>query len=230
MKYTLLILLIGCIAVFACKNKQKTSQQVVPQDTPEKVKADNTKDRGDRYILFYGNSLTAGYGVEEEESYPYLIQERLDSMDLKYTVINAGLSGETTAGGLSRIDWVLRQKIDIFLLELGGNDLLRGLEVKSTEENLRGILQKVRDKYPDIPIILAGMQAPPNMGNDYTEAFAAIYPTLAKEFNIGLIPFFLENVGGRPQYNQKDGIHPNPAGQKIVVENVWQILKNYLDN
>jgi len=123
---------------------------------------------------------------------------------------------------------VLKQNIDIFLLELGGNDLLRGLDVKSSEDNLRGIIQQVRAKYPDIPIILAGMQAPPNMGNDYTDAFAAIYPKLATEFDIGLIPFFLRDVGGRPLLNQQDGIHPNPAGQKIVVENVWEILKNYL--
>jgi len=228
MKPTLLLVLLISISFLACKNKQKTAQQVLPQETTENITPDEEKDRGHKYILFYGNSLTAGYGVEEEESYPYLIQERLDSLDIKYTVINAGLSGETTAGGLSRINWVLKQNIDIFLLELGGNDLLRGLDVKSSEDNLRGIIQQVRAKYPDIPIILAGMQAPPNMGNDYTDAFAAIYPKLATEFDIGLIPFFLRDVGGRPLLNQQDGIHPNPAGQKIVVENVWEILKNYL--
>ena len=181
-----------------------------------------------KVILFFGNSLTAGYGLETGEAFPSLIQDRLDSLDLAYEVINAGLSGETTAGGAGRIDWILEQPVDIFVLELGGNDMLRGLDVGETEKNLHGILETVKGKYPDIPIIIAGMKAPPNMGQEYTRQFEGIYPRLAKEFTAGLIPFFLEGVGGIDSLNLADGIHPNAKGQKIVRENVWSVLENYL--
>lgn len=179
-------------------------------------------------ILFFGNSLTAGYGLQPGESFPSLIQDRLDSIGLGYDVVNAGLSGETTAGGLGRIDWILEQPVDLFVLELGGNDMLRGLDVGETEKNLRAILERVREKYPDIPIIIAGMKAPPNMGPEYTKQFESIYPRLADQYNAGLIPFFLEGVGGIDSLNLPDGIHPNAAGQKIVRENVWSVLAEYL--
>ena len=179
-------------------------------------------------ILFFGNSLTAGYQLEEEESFPSLIQRKIDSSGLKYKVINAGLSGETSAGGLGRIDWVLKQDVDLFVLELGPNDALRGLDLDETKKNLRAILERVRAKDPKMPIVIAGMDAPPNMGSTYTNKFASIYPDLAKEFDAGLIPFLLEGVAGVPELNLRDGIHPNPRGQKIVANNVWAVLGQYL--
>ena len=220
-----LILFLGLLTLGACKSKQDNQEQV-PANTENQENLDEPIETSDeKYILFFGNSLTAGYGLEDHQSYPFLIQQRLDSLDLNYVAINAGLSGETTSGGLNRIDWILKnQQVDIFLLELGGNDILRGLELNSTEENLRGILEKVVSTYPDVQIVLAGMQAPPNMGNDYTTRFASIFPKLAEEFDAALIPFFLEDVASIPELNLPDGIHPNAEGQKIIVENVWSEL------
>jgi acyl-CoA thioesterase-1 len=192
-------------------------------------KSENDADKTKRkFILVFGNSLTAGYGLEESQSFPSLLQERIDSLGLAYSVINAGLSGETTAGGLERIDWVLSQEIDVFILELGANDVLRGLPMEQTEKNLGGIIEKVRSKYAEIPIILAGMQAPPNMGTEYTSAFQEIYPRLAEKYNTGLVPFLLEGVASIPELNLTDGIHPNARGQVIVRDNVWEVLEEYL--
>lgn len=221
------------IALIACGKTEKTSQnKKLSMDEPISKEVENmnseNKNTDDKIILFFGNSLTAGYGLDESESFPSLIQNRLDSLELSYKVVNAGLSGETTAGGVGRIDWILGQKIDIFFLELGGNDMLRGLDIKETERNLRTIIQRVRTKNPNIPIILAGMQAPPNMGSDYADTFNNIYKSLSKEFNTGLIPFLLENVGGITTLNLPDGKHPNAEGQKIVRENVWKELRKVL--
>lgn len=138
------------------------------------------------------------------------------------------MSGETTAGGLNRIDWILRQDIDIFVLELGPNDMLRGLNLKATEENLRNILVKVKSKFPDIKFVIAGMMAPPNMGEDYANAFKSIYPKLAEEFDAGLIPFLLDGVAGDVDLNLQDRMHPNALGQRIVANNVWAVLEEYL--
>ncbi len=188
--------------------------------------AKNTATR--KYILFFGNSLTAGYGLDENQSFPTLIQQRIDSLGLPYQVINGGLSGETSAGGLNRIDWVLHQQIDVFMLELGPNDALRGLDLEATDANLRGILDKVQDKYPDIPLIIAGMEAPPNMGEEYTTQFRNIYKQLAHDYHARLIPFLLEGVGGIPALNQQDLMHPNAEGEKIVRDNVWKVLKEVI--
>ncbi len=181
-----------------------------------------------KYILFFGDSITAGYGLDEKDALTTLIQNRIQEMSLDYKVINAGLSGETTAGGARRIDWVLKQKVDLFVLELGGNDMLRGLDVNATEENLRTILNKVRTKNPKIPIIIAGMMAPPNMGKTYEQKFNNIFADLAKEFDAGFIPFVLEGVAGNPKLNLPDGIHPNVEGEKIVADNIWKVLKDFL--
>ncbi|MBC7921200.1 MAG: arylesterase [Ferruginibacter sp.] len=180
-------------------------------------------------ILFFGNSLTAGYGLEPSQAFPALIQQRIDSLGLPYRAINAGLSGETTAGGKSRIDWLLRQQVDVFVLELGGNDGLRGIPTRETRRNLQEIIDRVRGKYPDVKIILAGMQIPPNMGPQYTAEFRDIYQDLAQKNNTALIPFLLEGVGGNPKLNLPDGIHPTPEGHRIVTENVWQVLSGMLD-
>ena len=179
-------------------------------------------------ILFFGNSLTAGYGVDPSEAYPSLIQNKIDSLGLDYKVINAGVSGETTSDGNSRIDWILKQPVDIFVLELGGNDGLRGIPLAATKKNLQSIIDKVKAKYPRVKIILEGMQIPPNMGPDYTTKFKEIYPAVAKENRIGLVPFLLKGVGGNPDLNQRDGIHPTAEGHKIVAENVWEVLKKDL--
>ena len=179
-------------------------------------------------ILFFGDSITAGYGIEQDKAFPALIRNKIDSLGLNFKVQNGGISGETSAGGLRRIDWMLQNEIDIFVLELGGNDGLRGIEPQSTKQNLIDITKKVRQKYPDAAIVLAGMQVPPNLGQDYTRQFKAIYPDLAKELGVDLIPFLLEDVGGKSDLMQADGIHPTVAGHKIMAENVWDTLKPIL--
>jgi acyl-CoA thioesterase-1 len=181
-----------------------------------------------RTILFFGNSLTAGMGLDPKEAFPAIIQQKLDSLGLAYKVINAGLSGETTAAGKNRISWVLNQKVDVFVLELGANDGLRGIPLEETRNNLQAIIDTVRAKNPDTSIILAGMQIPPNLGQTYTSGFRDIFPQLAEENNTGLIPFLLEDVAGIPELNQADGIHPTAEGQKIVAKNVWPLIRESL--
>jgi len=179
-------------------------------------------------ILFFGNSLTAGYGIDPEESFAGRIQTRLDSLKKEFRVINGGLSGETTAGGLSRLDWFLEEEPYLFVLELGGNDGLRGIALTETKKNLLAIVDKVQAKYPNTKIILAGMQIPPNMGQEYTEEFKAIYPAVAKEKNIELIPFLLEGVAGNPDLNLPDGIHPTAEGHRLVMETLWPYISKAL--
>jgi acyl-CoA thioesterase I len=181
-------------------------------------------------ILFFGDSLTAGYGVSLNQAFPALIGRRIDSLHLPYQVVNAGLSGETSAGGRSRISWILKQPISIFVLELGANDGLRGIPLAGTTANLQAIIDSVKAHYPNARIVLAGMQIPPNMGVDYGTAFRNLFPKLATANHAALIPFLLDHVGGIPQLNQGDGIHPTAAGHKIVAENVWQVLAPLLKN
>src|SRR5689334_2802724 len=173
-----------------------------------------------KVILFFGDSLTAGYGLSVEEAFPAIVGKKLNDAKKPCTVINAGLSGETSAGGLSRLDWVLRQPVDIFVLELGANDGLRGLPVDETRKNLQLIIDNVKKKNPTVQIVLAGMMVPPNMGPDYTTNFQRIYPDLAKKNNTKLIPFLLQGVAGNEKLNNADGIHPNVEGHKIVATNV----------
>jgi len=177
-----------------------------------------------KVILFFGNSLTAGMGLDPNEAFPALIQEKVDSLQLAYKVVNAGLSGETTASGKNRLGWVLNSEIDVFVLELGANDGLRGISLEETRRNLQEIIDVVKQKNPNTTIILAGMQIPPNMGQDYTSEFRDIFPDLAKKNKIGLIPFLLEDVAGNPELNQPDGIHPTAEGQKIIANNIWPII------
>jgi acyl-CoA thioesterase-1 len=181
-------------------------------------------------ILFFGDSLTAGYGLDDDstEAFPGLIQQKITAAALPYRVINAGLSGETTAGGLRRIDWMLRVPVDIFVLELGGNDGLRGLSPVVAAQNLQAIIDRVRAKNPAVHLIIVGMQMPVSMGADYRRAFAAIFPALAGTNHATLIPFLLEGVGGEPELNQPDGVHPNAAGHRIMAENVWKTLQPLL--
>ena len=179
-------------------------------------------------IIFFGDSITAGLGVDPDEAYPALIQRKLDVTGQAWRVVNAGLSGETTAGGLRRLDWILRQPADIFVIELGGNDGLRGIATENSRANLAAMIARIRTKYPNVVVILAGMQLPTNLGPDYTRQFAAMFPELAEKYHTALIPFLLEGVGGVPGLNQADGIHPTAEGHKILADTVWQTLHKLL--
>ena len=217
-----------CLVVLflvGCGNPDSSKHEGGVETEPEVV---SETPQVQKKILFFGNSLTAGYGVEPEQAFPNLIQQRLDSMGLPYRVINAGLSGETTASGANRIDWVLREPVAIMILELGGNDGLRGIDPAETKKNLQQIISLARNKYSDIQIIVAGMEAPPNMGSEYITAFRNVFSSLAEANSLPLIPFLLEGVGGEPELNLPDGIHPNPEGHKIVADNVWEVLEELL--
>lgn len=181
-----------------------------------------------KIILFLGNSITAGYGLDPSQAYPALIQEKIDAKRWQFKVVNAGQSGDTSAGGLSRMDWLLRNRVDVLVLELGGNDGLRGLPVETTRKNLQAIIDRTRAKYPAAKIILAGMMVPPNMGRDYGQKFEAIFRDVAKKNRATLIPFVLAGVGGMPELNLSDGIHPSAKGQEMVAVNVWKVLEPLL--
>jgi acyl-CoA thioesterase-1 len=179
-------------------------------------------------ILIFGDSLTAGLGLETEEAFPALLGNKIDSLQLPYEVINAGLSGETSAAGKARIDWLLKDQVDIFVLELGANDGLRGIPVSETRKNLQSIIDQVKAKYPEAKLVMVGMEVPPNMGKTYASDFRMIFPDLAKKNNMALVPFLLDRVGGIPELNQADGIHPTAAGHQILADNVWRVLKDIL--
>lgn len=187
-------------------------------------KEENSKD----VILCFGNSLTEALGVTPKQSYPHLIQQRIDSLGLDYKVVNAGISGETTSGGKGRLNWVLTDQVKVFILELGANDGLRGIDLRETEKNLQDMIDVVRAKNDSIQIIIAGMQIPPNLGIEYTNDFKNLFPALSEKNGTHLIPFLLEGVAGNPELNQADGIHPTVEGQKIVADNVWKVLKTVL--
>ncbi len=176
-------------------------------------------------IIFYGDSLTAGYGIGTELAFPKLIELQLVKDGFDVEIVNAGLSGETSAGGLTRIDWILNRPFDVFVLELGANDGLRGLPVSETTKNLQAIIDKVKAKYPDTQIIIAGMMVPPNMGPDYGQEFEKMFPLLAAKNNLILIPFLLKDVAGNVELNQPDGIHPNSQGHKLIADNLYPYFK-----
>lgn len=182
-----------------------------------------------RTVLIFGDSITAGQGVDMDEAFPALLQDKVDSLGWNVEIVNAGLSGETTAGGVRRIDWVLQRKVDLFVLELGGNDGLRGIEPEVTRRNLQEIMDKVHSKYPETTIILTGMEAPPNMGPRYTTRFREIFQELAHQNEVIFMPFILEGVGGNPELNQSDGIHPTAEGHRKIAENLWSYLKPVLE-
>jgi acyl-CoA thioesterase-1 len=179
-----------------------------------------------RTIIFFGDSLTAGLGLADPgaQSFPARVQGKINAEHLPWRVVNAGLSGETSAGGLRRIDWVLNQRADVLVLELGGNDGLRGTATDVTKANLQAIIDRVRSRFPDARIVLAGMRMPESMGPDYADAFRAIFPALAARNRLVLIPFLLEGVAANPDLNQADGIHPNAAGAEIVAATVWKSI------
>ena len=222
------IVVIVCLAVvvFVSCGQNNESRENVKTDTAA-LKNDTVAAKK-KTIVFFGNSITAGYGLDLSEAFPARIQERLDSMNMPYKVVNAGVSGETSSGGRSRIDWILKQEVDIFVLELGGNDGLRGIPITETKKNLQTIIDKVKGKYPAAKIIITGMQIPPNMGKKYTTEFRSMYPDLAKQNNISIVPFILEGVGGNAELNLSDGIHPTAEGHRILANNVWNVLKGLL--
>jgi len=224
-----IIIALSSIGMLSCEQKKesKNNENSKP-DSLSAMKKDTISKASQRTIVFFGNSLTAGYGVDPDDAFPALIQHKLDSLHITYKVINAGVSGETTAGGLGRIDWILKQPPSIFVLELGGNDGLRGIPLNETKKNLQGIVDRVKQKNPSTRIIIAGMMIPPNMGNQYTRQFQQIYPSLANSNHLDLIPFLLAGVGGNSALNQGDGIHPTAEGHKIVAENVWKVLQKDL--
>jgi acyl-CoA thioesterase-1 len=179
-------------------------------------------------VLFVGTSLTAGLGLDPDSSYPAVIQQLADSNGLAIQVVNAGLSGETSAGALRRVDWLLRDKPDVVVIETGANDGLRGLEPDTTAANIVGIVMKVRATNPQARILLAQMEAPPNLGQAYTRRFHDIFMTVAADQAVTLIPFFLDGVAGVPTLNQPDGIHPTEAGARIAARNMWLTLSPLL--
>jgi acyl-CoA thioesterase I len=213
-------------ALYGCGEGQTSENAGAAKETRAAGSTDTKAEAETQIILFFGNSLTAGYGLDKPDlAFPGLIQQRVDSLDLPYKVVNAGLSGETTAGGKSRIDWLLKkQPVDVFVLELGANDGLRGISTEETYANLKAIIQKVRASNPEVKIILTGMQLPPSMGQQYSKDFREVFTRVAEEESVALVPFLLEGVGGEADLNQGDGIHPTEEGQKILAENVWEVL------
>ena len=225
MKNLLLIAsLFGLIMLNSCGEKTKQKEETTTEAKEENQQPENSK----KSIVFFGTSLTAALGLDPEEAYTAHIQRKIDSLELNYEVVNAGLSGETTASGLNRLDWVLNQQVDVFVLELGANDGLRGVPIEETRKNLQEIIDRVENNNPGVEIILAGMQIPPNMGEEYTREFREMFPELARENDLALIPFLLEGVAGDPSLNQQDGIHPTAEGQKIMAETVWEVLEEEL--
>ena len=179
-------------------------------------------------VLFLGTSLTAGYGLAADQAYPALVQQRIDAANLNFRVVNAGVSGDTSAGGLRRLDWLLQLPIAVLIVELGANDMLRGLDVDALRENLAEILRRTRAIHPDAHFVIAGMRAAPNLGSAYGKAFEAVFPAVAREHDAALIPFLLEGVAGEPSLNQADGIHPTTEGQRRIAKTVWPVLDSML--
>lgn len=183
---------------------------------------------GKKRIVVLGDSITAGYGLDPQEAYPALLQKKVDAAGLPYTVTNAGVSGDTTAGGLRRVAWALGKGADVLVVALGGNDGLRGISPEQTEKNLAGIIDKAREKNPAVKVVIAGMQMPDNMGAEFTAKFKGLFAKVAEEKKATVVPFLLEGVGGIDSLNQQDRIHPTPEGQAKVAENVWKVLKDQL--
>ncbi len=211
-------------ALLSCGDAVNTKEKVetVATETTDTPIAEVSSKKT---ILCFGDSITAGYGLDDvNDAFPAILQSKVDSLGLDYVVVNSGLSGETSAGGRSRIQWVLNQDIDVFLLELGANDGLRGVPLTETRSNLQAIIDVVRAKNPATIIVLAGMELPPNMGKEYTTEFRSIFSDLATKNDLAFIPFILKDVGGIAELNQNDGIHPTVEGHKIVANTVWGVL------
>lgn len=179
-------------------------------------------------VVVLGDSITAGYGLDPTEAYPALLQQKVDAARLPFTIVNAGVSGDTTSGGLRRIDWALGKTAEVLIVALGGNDGLRGIPPKQTADNLSAIIARARAKTPGLSVIVAGMEMPANMGREFVEQFKALFPRVANASGAALVPFLLTGVGGVTELNQPDLIHPTAEGQKRVAENVWKVLEPVL--
>ncbi len=226
--YVFLIAVV-CLASLACGNSSSPREMMAtkpPSNATAAPATISTKPNDLPAIVAFGDSLTAGYGLTEEQSYTALLQRKLDVAGYRYRVVNAGVSGDTSAGGARRIDWALEGNVKFLILELGGNDGLRGLPVAEMKKNLASIIERAQAR--NVTVILAGMEAPPNLGGDYTAQFRHAFRDLAKKYNVKLIPFVLEGVGGLAEMNQPDGIHPNAEGEKILTETVWRALEPML--
>ncbi len=233
-----LFLLVGVLCMAGCgQDRSNSSSPPSSSDTTaitqskERSSAapDTTSDDGVR-VLVLGNSIAAGLGVSSQAAFPTRLQQKVDSLGWNVAVQNAGVNGETTAGGRSRIGWLLNEKVDVLILELGGNDGLRGVDLQSTEQNLTAIIDTTLSTYPEAQVLLAGMRIPPNLGPEYTKQFRKLYPTLAGQYDrVTLIPFVLQNVAGVDSLMQDDGIHPTAAGHRLVAQNVWEQLRPILE-
>lgn len=210
-----------CCLALACGGERRPAANGQVRDT---VAAPRPAADSRPVVLFFGTSLTAGLGLDPDEAYPALIQRKIDSAGLGYRVVNGGVSGETSAAGLRRIDWLLQEPVRVLVLELGANDALRGQDVAAARANLQAIIDRTRARYPEVRVVVAGMEAPPNLGGRYTREFRDLFVTLARDNGAALIPFLLEGVGGVPELNQPDGIHPTSEGARVVADNVWRVL------
>lgn len=220
-----MFLCVVALATISCAQPDATSERRPASETPRAAPA--AKPAGLPRIVFLGDSLTAGYGLAREQSVPSLIQARLRAEGYRYEVINAGVSGDTSAGGLSRLDWSLDGAVEVLVIELGANDGLRGLPVNELKRNLTEVVTRAKARH--ITVILTGMEAPPNYGAAYTSEFRQVFRDVAREQQVAFIPFYLEGVAGNPQLNISDGIHPNPAGARIVEQTIWRALEPMLE-
>lgn len=212
-------------AALACDAGDEGRLAVRPEVGESSASAVAGED-GRPVVLFLGTSLTAGLGVALSEAYPAVIQGLLDSAEIPLRAVNAGASGETSAGGLRRLDPLLRLPVTILVVELGANDGLRGLDVGAMRDNLQSIIDRTRGVYPSVRVVIAGMQAPPNLGDRYTTEFRQAFERVARDNDAALVPFLLEGVGGHPELNQADGLHPTPEGHRVLAANVWTVLKD----
>lgn len=233
-----LLLLVGVLLGVGCGQDRSNSSSSRTVDTTatrsvapsaEKQSPDTTESKTLR-VLVLGNSIAAGRGVSSDAAFPNRLQQKVDSLGWDVKIQNAGVSGETTAGGLRRIGWLLDEKVDVLVLELGGNDGLRGVDPEATQDNLEGIIDTTLATYPEAQVLLAGMQIPPNLGREYTKQFREVYPAVAQQYDrVTLIPFVLDDVAGVDSLMQDDGIHPTAAGHRYVARNVWSKLAPVLD-
>jgi len=222
-------LTMACGGGGAARDTASSTKPASPPESPGPAAASAPAALDDRRtILFLGTSLTAGLGLEPDSAYPQQIQRKIDASRLPYQVVNAGVSGETSAGLLRRLDWVLRRPAEVIVVETGANDGLRGLPVSATRTTIGEILSRIRRERPNAAIVLVQMEAPPNLGQEYTSAFHAMFAELAREHGATLMPFLLAGVAGEPRLNQGDGMHPNNAGERIVTDNVWRALQPLL--
>jgi acyl-CoA thioesterase-1 len=222
------LLCVFAMSVAGCSTSEPAArtERPAPSDSSAPAPTPSTSASETPRIVILGDSLTAGLGIEKSQSFPSLLQERLDAEGLRYEVVNAGVSGDTTAGGLRRFEWATEGNVDVLVIALGGNDGLRGLPVAETRRNLAQIIERAQQR--GIRVILAGMEAPPNYGEQYTSEFRQTFSDLAKQYNVTFVPFLLEGVAGVPALNTADGIHPNPEGARVVERNIWKALEPVL--